>query len=112
MPPRWVRIDPHLRGRITPDLLAALGSRGLHVHRIGAAAFVHEDAGEVRWILAVVERGAPPPPFMARLDAHHRWMRGRGGTPLPAERAADAAWWAAWAERDPLAPWWKVRADW
>lgn len=43
------------------------------------------------WILAVVERGSPPPAFLARLEDHHRWMRRRGGAPLPAQRARDAA---------------------
>lgn len=119
---RWLRIDPCLRGRITPALLAALAARGLHVHRVGAAAYVHDDAGAVRWVLAVAEHGAPAPAFMARLDAHHAWMRRRGGAPLPAERARDAAWWDAWALRDRVQPWcvelvvlrgrWKVRADW
>lgn len=111
---RWIRIDPNLRGRITPANLARLRAAGMCVHRVGAAAYVHDAGRRHRWILAVVPRGeaSAVPAFAARLEEHHRWLRRRGGAPLPAQARRDAAADAAFLELDRAIPWWKVRADW
>ena len=111
---RWIRIDPNLRGRVTPATLDRLRAAGLCVHRIGAAAHVHDAGRRHRWILTVVPRGEgePVPAFAARLEDHHRWLRRRGGSPLPAEARRQAAADAAFLELDRAIPWWKVRADW
>jgi hypothetical protein len=110
---RWIRIDPNLRGRVSPSSLARFRAAGLCVHRVGAAAYVHDAERRHRWILVVVPRDdAPVPAFAARLEGHHRWLRRRGGAPLPAEARRQAAADAAFLELDRLIPWWKVRADW
>lgn len=103
----WLRIDPHLRGRVTPTTLARLRAAGLCVHRVGDAAYVHDAGRRHRWILAVVRRGAPVPALASRLDAHHRWLLRRGGEPVPAERARQLRYAAAFAASDPALPWWK-----
>ena len=85
LPRGVVLLDPLLRGRISERVAAGLAARGLHVHRIGAAAYVHDDVGELRIITAVLDRRATTPTWVAELDAHHRWLRGRG---RPTERQA------------------------
>lgn len=89
-------IDPHLRGRVTPRILAGLAERGLHVHRIGQAAYVHDDAGAVRLILAVLDRRATTPTWIHELAAHHRWLIGRG-QPTPRQARAIAGRVRAWS---------------
>lgn len=87
--PMTVRIDAQLRGRATPATLRRLELIGMHVHRIGQAAYVHDDAGQ-RWILGVWNRRTPPPPWDAELRAHHRWLIGRGEPTALRRRRSDA----------------------
>jgi hypothetical protein len=112
-PLRWIRLDPHLRGRVTPTTLARLRAAGLCVHRVGAAAYVHDAERRHRWILAVVPHGdgGAVPAFGARLEDHHRWLRRRGGAPLPRERARQERYATAFAAADPALPWWKRGQD-
>lgn len=72
-----VVVDPRLRGRVSPATLERFRARGLTVHRIGQAAYVHGQGQ--RWIFEVRDRGEPPAPFANELDAHHRFLLGRGG---------------------------------
>lgn len=91
-----VAIDPALRGRATPSVLARIARAGLHVHRVGRAAYVHDGegthraSGAHRWLLVV----GPAPDLEASIDAHHRYLAGRGpATPLQARR--ELLWMAA-----------------
>lgn len=112
-PLRWIRLDPHLRGRATPTTLVRFRAAGLCVHQVGAAAYVHDAERRHRWILTVVphREGEAVPAFAARLEDHHRWLRRRGGAPLPAERARQERYAAAFAAADPVLPWWKRGRD-
>jgi hypothetical protein len=67
-----VVVDPRLRGRVSPATLERFRARGLTVHRIGLAAYVHGQGQ--RWIFEVRDRGEPPAPFANELDAHHRFF--------------------------------------
>jgi hypothetical protein len=58
-------LAPQLRGRVSSRTLATLELKGLRVHRVGQAAYVHGQGAH--WILAVWDRGEPLPPFAARL---------------------------------------------
>lgn len=79
LPTRGVIIDAQLRGRITPRIAAALEGRGLTVHRIGAAALIHDASHSVRFILAVLPRRLEQPPtWLSELDDHHRYLIGKG----------------------------------
>lgn len=60
-------LAPHLRGRITPRILAALERDGWHVHRIGAAAYVHAPGDDHHLIFGVWPRRAPAPSWAQRL---------------------------------------------
>jgi hypothetical protein len=87
---RAVRIDPALRGRATPSVLARMRRAGLRVHQVGQAAYVHDGGRRLRWLLAVT----PAPALEARHAQHHRWLIGRGpATAL--EQRREAAWLAA-----------------
>lgn len=89
---RTVRIDPHLRGNVTPATLGRLAASGWSVHRVGHAAYLHR--GSLRFLVGVWGRHEAPPAWADRLDVHHRWLIGRGEpTALEARRAA------AWLER-------------
>jgi len=91
---RWIQVDPHLRGHVTPRTLGRLQRSGYRVHRVGAAAHVHDSSGRARWIVGVWAPRDRRPAWSARLDQHHRWLIGRGEpTPLEARRAA------AWLDR-------------
>ncbi len=57
-------IAPQLRGRVSSRTLATMEAKGLRVHRVGQAAYVHGLG--VHWILAVADKGEPAP-FAARL---------------------------------------------
>lgn len=104
---RWIRLDPHLRGRVTPTTLAILAAAGLCVHRVGSAAYVHDAERRHRWLLEVSAPGDPVPAHRARREAYHRWLRRRGGEPSPRERARTAAFLEAFAAADdPGLPWW------
>lgn len=87
---RAAPIDPHLRGRVTPRILEGLSARGLHVHRIGQATYVHDDVGDVRMILAVLDRRSTTPAWIHELADHHRWLIGRGQPTGRQERAIAA----------------------
>jgi hypothetical protein len=69
-------LAPQLRGRVSARTLATLGAKGLRVHRVGAAAYVHDGAG-LHWILAVWDRGEPRPPFASRLGRASEGYRRR-----------------------------------
>jgi hypothetical protein len=99
----WVKVDPHLRGHVTPSTLAALSRAGFRVHRVGRAAYLHRDG--TRWIVGVWARNEPRPAFAARLAEHHRWLIGRGA-PTGRERRAIARWLADRTRTAPAAPWW------
>ena len=58
-------LAPNLRGCVSSRTLAAMEARGLTVHRLGRAAYVH-DGGGLHWILAVRDRGEGDP-FPGRL---------------------------------------------
>lgn len=106
-PPVWWRLDPQLYGRVRPATLAALASRGCRVTRVGRAALVRAPGGD-RWIVEVAARGAPATTITARMDAHHRWLRRRGGAPLPRQAAAAAAHLERYRARwHPDVPWWR-----
>lgn len=94
-------IDRELRGCVTPSVLARIERAGLHVHRVGRAAYIHDDAGVHRWLLVV----SPAPPLAERLAAYHRWLLGRGPAP-----AIEARREAAWLDRrrHQRLPWWAV----
>lgn len=81
-----VAIDPQLYGRATPALLQRLERAGLRVHRVGRAAYVHGGDG-VRWLLVIGDA----PELEARIDAHHRWLIGRG-EPTELSRRREDAW--------------------
>lgn len=78
-----VAIDPQLRGTLPPWLVDYLAELGYRVHRIGQAVYIH--GGGLHILAAVASRGATPPPFTDRLDAHHRYLIGRGD-PTPLQR--------------------------
>ena len=101
-----VRVDPHLRGHVTPRTLAALRAAGCRVIQVGAAAYVAR--GTDRWIVGVWDGARPP--FADRLDQHHRWLIGRGA-PTPVEARREAAWKAEFRALDDLGlPWWITAA--
>ena len=60
-------LAPHLRGRITPRILDALERDGWHVHRIGAAAYVHAPGDAHHLIFGVWARREPAPSWADRL---------------------------------------------
>src|SRR4051794_33822342 len=95
-----VVVDPVLRGRATPQLLARFAAAGLHVHRVGRAAYVHSADHAQRWLLVI----GPAAELEASIDAHHRYLLGRGEPP-PLEARRLAAWLRARARlrwRDPI----------
>jgi hypothetical protein len=60
-------LAPQVRGQVTPRILEALEHRGWHVHRIGAAAYVHApDRGE-HFLFGVWRRRSTPPAWARRL---------------------------------------------
>jgi hypothetical protein len=61
------RLAPQLRGRLTPRILDALEREGWHVHRIGAAAYVHAPGDGHHLIFGVWPRRAPAPAWAHRL---------------------------------------------
>lgn len=98
-------LAPNLRGRVSRRTLAAMESAGLRVHRVGAAAYVH-DAGAVHWILAVWDRGEEPPPFSGRLGRVSEGYRRRCDRLARETRHAELARIAGrFAGR---LPWWLV----
>jgi hypothetical protein len=104
LPRRGVVIDSQLRGRVTPRIAAALERRGLRVHLIGSAAYVHDEAHAIRFILAVLPRRLErPPTWLSELDDHHRYLIGRGSpTPRDARELGRAmATWRRGRVRDP-----------
>lgn len=68
-------LAPQLRGRVSSRTLRALEGRGLRVHRVGAAAYVHGSGHHL--ILAVWDRGDPIPTFAARLGRASEGYRRR-----------------------------------
>jgi hypothetical protein len=80
-------VDPQLRGRVSPATLERFRARGLTVHRIGRAAYVH-GRGQ-RWIFEVRGRGDPPAPFAPIFDDYHRHLIGRGPIPRRYRRLVD-----------------------
>jgi len=58
-------LAPQLRGHVSTRTLRTLELKGLTVHRVGQAAYVHGAGAHL--ILAVWDRGDPVPPFAARL---------------------------------------------
>ena len=58
-------LAPQLRGRVTPRVLEALEARGLRVHRIGAAAYVHGPGHHL--LLGAWPRGTVAPAWADRL---------------------------------------------
>lgn len=85
---RLVIIDAQLRGRVDEPTLARFRSAGLHVHRVGSAAYVHDTEGRHRWLLVVGQA----PRLEHRIDGHHRWLR--GGPEPPWEIRRTLAWLA------------------
>lgn len=59
-------LAPQLRGRVSSHTLEVMRGKGLRVHRVGHAAYVHDGEG-LHWVLAVWDRGEPRPPFAGRL---------------------------------------------
>lgn len=68
-------LAPNLRGHVSSRTLAGLASRGLTVHRVGSAAYVHGQG--VHWIFGVWDRGGPVPPFASRLGRASEGYRRR-----------------------------------
>jgi len=60
-------LAPQVRGRVDGRILEALERRGWHVHRIGAAAYVHAGDGSDQFLFGVWRRRAPRPTWAARL---------------------------------------------
>lgn len=58
-------LAPQLRGHVSSRTLRTLELKGLTVHRVGRAAYVHGAGAHL--ILAVWDRGDPVPPFASRL---------------------------------------------
>ena len=58
-------LAPQLRGCVSSRTLETMEAKGLRVHRVGRAAYVHDGLG-LRWVLAVRDRGEPAP-FAGRL---------------------------------------------
>jgi hypothetical protein len=77
-----VAIDPQLRGTVPPWLVDWFADMGYRVHRVGQAVYVH--GPDLQIIAGCWRRRDTPPPFEARLAAHHRYLIGRGA-PTPRE---------------------------
>lgn len=58
-------LAPQVRGHVQPRVVEALEERGWHVHRIGAAAYVHADAEHL--IFGVWPRRSAAPTWAGRL---------------------------------------------
>lgn len=56
---------PELRTHVPDRVIAGLAASGHHVHRIGAAAYVHGPSGH--WIFGVWDRHELAPPWADRL---------------------------------------------
>jgi len=61
-------LAPQVRGHVDPRVVEHLERRGWHVHRIGAAAYVHADGG-LHLLFGVWPRRSPRPGWAARLGA-------------------------------------------
>jgi hypothetical protein len=107
-----IAIDPQLRGSATPSVLDRLAQAGFHVHRVGRAAYAHDDTGN-RWLLVI----GLAPDLIERHAEHHRYLTGRG--PTPARELRRSATWARARRRLRLrnritgrfagsVPWWAV----
>ena len=62
---RALTIVPQVRSHVPPFVIEALAAQGYHVHRIGAAAYVHGDAGH--FLFGVWRRRDPSPTWADRL---------------------------------------------
>ncbi len=104
---RPTRLAPQVRGHVPPRVVDALEQRGWHVHRIGAAAYVHAPDGPIHLIFGVWRRRATRPGWAIRLghaSAGHirrlervareqRWRRQRRD---PAGRFGATLPWTRW----------------
>jgi hypothetical protein len=75
---RW--IAPQLRGRVEPRILDHWRAQGWHVHRVGAAAYVHSPDDAWHFLFGVWGHRATPPPWIDRLGAisdgyYRRYLR-------------------------------------
>lgn len=95
-------LAPNLRGCVSSRTLAAMEARGLTVHRLGRAAYVHDGAG-LHWILAVRDRGEPAPfpgrlgrvsdGYRRRVDRLARETRHRELARIAGRFAGRLPWW-------------------
>lgn len=76
-----VVIDRRIYGHLTGRTVGLFVAAGWRVHRVGAAAYIHDPTGEQRWIFGVWPRAAVEPAWAPDLDAYHRCARGRGSLP-------------------------------
>lgn len=74
---RRAPIAPQLRGRVDPRLLDHWRRAGWHVHRIGAAAYVHSPDDRHHLIVGVWARRSPAPPWAGRLGRESAGYRRR-----------------------------------
>ncbi len=66
---RSMQLAPQLRGRVEPRLLEHWRAAGWHVHRVGAAAYVHSPDSRHHLILGVWCRRSPAPSWAGRLGS-------------------------------------------
>lgn len=64
---RAAPLAPQLRGRVNPRILEGLEQRGWHVHRIGAAAYVHAPDRSEHLIFGVWRHRSTSPAWALRL---------------------------------------------
>lgn len=73
---RRAPLAPQVRGHVPPRVVDALERRGWHVHRIGAAAYVHAADRSDHLLFGVWRRRAPRPTWAGRLGrASAGWFR-------------------------------------
>ena len=73
---RRTPLAPQIRGRVDDRILGALEQRGWHVHRIGAAAYVHAPDRSDHFLFGIWRRRAPSPRWAPRLGrASGAWRR-------------------------------------
>lgn len=119
-------IAPQVRGHVEPRILDHWRRAGWHVHRVGAAAYVHAADGSWHLIFGVWGHRATPPPWAGRLgavssayirryrrceqqQAWRRMLRGRSGRFL-----VRLPWWrwptpALYTFMPSEPSWWEIR---